>query len=197
MKGLWKAFLRMKGWNTSQSFPYHHLKKYIVIVGPHTSNWDFIIGLAYRNMLGMSYVRFLGKSQLFKPPFGWIFRNLGGIPVDRTSNHNLVEVVAGFFAQHARFAIAIAPEGPRMKVERLKTGFYFIAGKAKVPIIMVGLDYHDRTVKFSDPLYSSDQLADFEKIYAFYRTIPGRSPEMGLMDLKMRNAEIQTAESAE
>lgn len=197
MKSLWRAFLRLKGWETALTFPFHHLRKYIVIVGPHTSNWDFIIGLAYRNMLDMNYVGFLGKSQLFKPPFGWIFRKLGGIPVDTTSSHNLVDAVADLFNKHERFAIAIAPEGTRKKVEKLRTGFYFIAAKAKVPIIMVGLDYKQKTVVFSQPLYPSDQVRDFEAIYDFYRVVPGKYPELGLMDLKMQNAEIHTAENTE
>ncbi|HEY0654563.1 MAG TPA: 1-acyl-sn-glycerol-3-phosphate acyltransferase [Chryseosolibacter sp.] len=191
MKVLWKAFLQSKGWNTALTFPFHHLKKYIVIVGPHTSNWDFMIGLAYRNILDMNYVSFLGKSQLFKAPFGWIFRMLGGIPVDRTASHNLVDAVADLFAKHDRFAIAIAPEGTRKKVEKLKTGFYFIAAKANVPIIMVGLDYKLKTVLFSQPLYPSDQLKDFDTIHSFYGTIEGKYPELGLMDLTGRNAQIE------
>lgn len=194
---MWRAFLRSMNWNIALSFPFHSLKKYIVIVGPHTSNWDFIIGLAYRNILDMNYVGFLGKSQLFKPPFGWIFRSLGGIPVDRTSSHNLVDTVADMFAKRERFAIAIAPEGTRKKVDRLKTGFYFIAAKAKIPIIMVGLDYKHRTVRFSEPLYTSNQTEDFAKIYDFYRTIEGKIPELGLMDVKIQNSEIHTAESSE
>lgn len=178
-------------------FPYHHLKKYIVIVAPHTSNWDFVIGLAYRNILDMNYVGFLAKHQLFKPPFGWIFRKLGGIPVDRTTSHNLVEAVAAMFTKHERFAIAIAPEGTRKKVEKLKTGFYFIAAKANVPIIMVGLDYKSKSVVFSEPLYPSDQVKDFDRIYSFYSTIYGKHPELGLMELKRENAEIHTAQSRE
>lgn len=197
MKSLWKFFLRSKGWRTSMVFPYHHLGKYIVIVGPHTSNWDFIIGLAYRNILDMNYVGFLAKHQLFKPPLGWIFRKLGGIPVDRTSSHNLVDAVADLFAAHERFAIAIAPEGTRKKVHKLKTGFYFIAAKAQVPIVMVGLDYRQKTVLFSEPLYPSDQGDDFEKIYGFYSTVEGKYPEQGLKYIKMQNTEIHTTESTE
>lgn len=195
MKLLWKAFLRSMGWNTSQAFPYHHLKKYIVIIGPHTSNWDFLIGLAYRNSLNMNYVRFLGKSQLFRPPFGWVFRSLGGIPVDRSSKHNMVEAVADLFAQRESFAVAIAPEGTRKKVEKLRTGFYFIAAKAQVPIIIVGLDYKRKSVLFSEPVHTSDQARDFETIYSFYRTISGKYPELGLMDLKRQNAEVHMSEN--
>lgn len=195
MKFLWKVFLRSKGWKTSIGFPYHHLKKYIVIVGPHTSNWDFVIGLAYRNILDMNYVGFLAKHQLFKPPVGWLFRMLGGIPVDRSSSHNLVDAVATMFASHERFAIAIAPEGTRQKVDKLKTGFYFIASKANVPVIMVGLDYKQRTVLFSEPLYPSDEETDFEAIYDFYRTIEGKVPELGLMHIP--KAKIHTTENTE
>jgi 1-acyl-sn-glycerol-3-phosphate acyltransferase len=195
MKSLWRLFLRAKGWNTAIVFPYHHLPQFIVIVGPHTSNWDFVIGLAYRNILDMNYVGFLGKKQLFKPPFGWLFRKLGGIPVDRSASHNLVDTVAALFAAHERFAIAIAPEGTRKKVEKLKTGFYFIAAKANVPIIMVGLDYKRKTVLFSEPLYTGDQVEDFETIYHFYRTISGKYPKLGLMETQ--NAEIHTAENTE
>lgn len=197
MKSLWRLFLRAKGWNTAIDFPYHHLPKYIVIVAPHTSNWDFFIGLAYRNILDMNYVGFLGKHQLFKPPFGWIFRKLGGIPVDRTSSHNLVDTVAAMFSKRERFAIAIAPEGTRKKVDKLKTGFYFIAAKAAVPIIMVGLDYSRKTVLFSHPMYPSDQGKDFEEIFSFYRTIRGKHPELGLMDIQIQNAKMHTAENSE
>lgn len=143
-------------------------------------------------MLDMNYVRFLGKSQLFTPPFGWIFRKLGGIPVDRSSNHNLVDAVADLFDKHDSFAIAIAPEGTRKKVEKLRTGFYFIAAKARVPIIMVGLDYKNKTCRFSEPLYTSEQTKDFEAIYDFYRTIEGKIPELGLMDIGNTKAEILT-----
>jgi 1-acyl-sn-glycerol-3-phosphate acyltransferase len=163
------------------SFPYHSLKKYIVIVGPHTSSWDFVIGVAYRSILDMTYVRYLGKAELFKPPFGWIFKALGGIPVDRKSRHNLVDTVAELFTRHETFAIAIAPEGTRKKVDSLKTGFYFIAAKAKVPIVMVGLDYKHKTMRFSEPLYPSNQTVDFEEIYSFYRTVEGKIPELGLL----------------
>jgi hypothetical protein len=103
--------------------------------------------------------------------------------------------VAELFKKYHDFAIAIAPEGTRKKVEKLKTGFYFIAAKAGVPIIMVGLDYKNKTCRFSEPLYPSEQIKDFETIHGFYRTIEGKIPELGLMGV--RKAEIHTAESTE
>lgn len=169
------------GWQTNLVFPYNHLPKYIVIVAPHTSAWDFIIGVAYRSVLGMEKARYLGKKELFKPPFGFIFRWLGGTPVDRTSSHNLVDQVAGMFDRHEEFAIALSPEGTRQKVEKLKTGFYFIAKKAGVPIIMVGLDYEGKRVIFSEPFMPTEnQEKDFEHIVAFFRPIKGKFPEKSL-----------------
>jgi 1-acyl-sn-glycerol-3-phosphate acyltransferase len=182
MSFLWKLYLKLIGWNTDVVFPYHHLKKYIFIVGPHTSNWDFVILLAYRNMLRLK-AGFLAKKELFKPPFGFIFHNLGGIPVDRKKSTNLVDDVAKIAKERDHFILALSPEGTRSKVEKLKTGFYFIASKAQIPIIMVGLDYRHKTGRFSEPLLPSDINKDFETIYAFYRTMEGKFPENGMMHL--------------
>ena len=114
------------------------VKKYIIAVAPHTSNWDFPVGLAARSVLRIQSAQFLGKSQLFVPPFGWIFRMLGGHPVDRSSSHDMVEQVVKIFAKHENFILAMAPEGTRKKVTKLRTGFYFIAKGAQVPIVPVG-----------------------------------------------------------
>ncbi len=180
MAGLWKAYLWLIGWNTSVTFPYHHLPKFIAIVGPHTSNWDFVIGVAYRSMLGLGYVKFLGKKELFRPPFGWIFRMLGGIPVDRQQHTNLVDEAAAIFNSRESFALALSPEGTRKKVDRLRTGFYYIARKAGVPIIAVGLDYANKTLIFGDAFMPEDPVKDFERIIDFYDPIKGRHPERGI-----------------
>lgn len=183
MKHFWKLYLRTIGWNVDIAFPYTDLKKYIIIVGPHTSNWDFVIGLAYRNLVGLNHVKFLGKKELFGPPFGFIFRKLGGIPVDRESSNNLVDQAVKLFSENQEFAIALAPEGTRKKVKKLKSGFYFIALQASVPIIMVGLDYKHRTLLFSQPFAVTGELEkDMAHILKFYAPIEGRHPEQGLMD---------------
>lgn len=175
-----KAILSLFGWNTNIRFPFD-LKKYILIVGPHTSNWDFVVLLGYRSVVGINRTRFLGKKELFKPPFGFIFRWLGGVPVDRKNKSNMVDEVAALFHTHEEFSIALSPEGTRKKVDKIRTGFYFIARAASVPIIMIGLDYANRQLVFSDPLYTTDdQQKDFEKIFHFYRPIQGKFPENGL-----------------
>jgi 1-acyl-sn-glycerol-3-phosphate acyltransferase len=170
------------GWKTHAvgAFPIKP-EKYVVIVAPHTSGWDFVVGVLYRSVLRLRDAKYLGKKELFKPPFGFIFYGLGGTPVDRSTSHNMVEEVVKMFKEKQRFAIALSPEGTRQKVERLRTGFYNIARLAQVPIVMVGLDFANKQVVFSEPFFTSDnQEADFEHIHRFFRPIQGKIPELGL-----------------
>lgn len=180
LKSIWNAYLSWRGWDTHVRFPHEEIRQFILIVAPHTTNWDFIVGIGYRSILGLSNVRFLGKKELFRPPLGAWFRWLGGIPVDRKKNHDMVKEVAGFFRQYDDFRLALSPEGSRSKVDRLRTGFYFIAKEAKVSIIMAGLDWKNKTVKFSAPLFPTDQEKDFKTILDFFRGVEGKYPENGL-----------------
>lgn len=168
------------GWKTRGQFP-HELKKYIVAVAPHTSNWDFPLGVAGRSILRLSKAKYLGKSQLFKPPFGWFFRMLGGYPVDRSKSHDMVEQVARIFNAHDEFIIALAPEGTRKKVDKLKTGFYYIAKAAGVAIVPVGFDYKKREIIVAEPMHVTDNFEqDMEKLLGFYRSVTGKNPELGI-----------------
>lgn len=183
MRAISKFILRLMGWKSVGAFP-NDLKKYVVIVAPHTSGWDFVIGLLFRKALHLEHAKYLGKHQLFKPPFGFFFRWLGGYPVDRTSSHNLVDQVVKIFNDHDEFALALSPEGTRKRVEKLKTGFYNIARKAGVPIIMVAFDYKHKRAIISPPFFvTNNEQADFEEILDFFRPIKGRYPENGLMHL--------------
>ena len=171
------------GWKSSGQFPYH-IKKYVIIIAPHTSGWDFVIGVLFRKALRLEKARYLGKKELFDPPFGFLFRWLGGYPVDRSKNKNMVEEVVKIFDSHEEFGIALSPEGTRKRVEKLRTGFYNIAKSANVPIVMVGLDFANKQVVFSDPfLATHNQEADFEHILKFFRPIKGKYPENGLSHL--------------
>jgi 1-acyl-sn-glycerol-3-phosphate acyltransferase len=168
------------GWGADGSFP-PGLKKYIVAVAPHTSNWDFVIGVMARSILHLRGAKFLGKSQLFKPPYGWLFRWLGGYPVDRTSAHDMVHQVAEIFQAHEKFILAIAPEGTRKKVDRLKSGFYYIAKQTGVPIIPCGFDYKRKKVVVGSPFYPTESLENDMKILTqFYSNITGKNPELGI-----------------
>lgn len=168
------------GWKTNGTFP-QDLKKYIIAVAPHTSNWDFLVGVAARSILHLHKARFLGKSSLFKPPFGWFFRGLGGYPVDRSKSHDMVEQVASIFNAHEKFVLAIAPEGTRKKVEKLKTGFYYIAKKVNAPIIPVGFDFKRKEIVIGEPLLPGNDFdQDMQKLLSFYRNITGKNPEWGI-----------------
>ncbi|MDN4164069.1 lysophospholipid acyltransferase family protein [Cytophagales bacterium LB-30] len=173
-------FIKILGWRLVGNFP-HHIHKFIVAVAPHTSNWDFLVGLAGRSLFRIQYVKFLGKSQLFKWPYGFLFRWLGGYPVDRSKHNNLVDQVVEMYRKHERFAIALAPEGTRSKVSQIKTGFYHIARKAEIPIILVGFDYAKKQIIVRDPFYPSvDAEADMVEILNFFKGISGKYPELGI-----------------
>ena len=168
-------FFKLMKWNISGEFPA--LKKYVIIVIPHTSWHDFYIGVLVRSISGFK-MNFVAKKELFKPPFGWYFKAVGGAELDRTSGQNKVESIARIFKERDEFRLAIAPEGTRKKVEKLKTGFYYIAKEANVPIVMTALDFGKKQVKISNPFYpTEDREADFTIIKNFYKDVKGKVPE--------------------
>lgn len=183
IRSIYILIFKLIGWQTEGSFP-KDLKKFIVAVAPHTSNWDFVIGVMARSILHLQGAKFLGKSQLFKPPFGWLFRWLGGYPVDRSSSHDMVHQVVSIFNSHSKFILALAPEGTRQKVDRLKTGFYYIAKQAGVPIIPCGFDYEKKKVVVGKPLHTTENLeADMKTLIEFYSGIRGKNPELGIQQV--------------
>ncbi|WP_337044845.1 1-acyl-sn-glycerol-3-phosphate acyltransferase [Emticicia sp. 17c] len=166
-------FFRLAGWKTVKNLP-PDLKKGIFAVAPHATWFDFLIGVGARSDLGLR-IGYLGKAELFKPPFGWLFKALGGTPVIRSHSTNFVQQVAETFNKHDSLLVAIAPEGTRKNVERLKTGFYYMAHTAGVPIIRVGFDYPRKTVFVEEPFYTTgDFEADMKKYFLpFYQQIQG------------------------
>jgi len=151
--------------------------KCVVIVVPHTHWLDFPLGVIVRKIINKE-IHYIGKKSLFNPPFGWFFRWMGGTPVDRSKNTNVVEAVANVFKERSVFRFCLAPEGTRKKVKELKTGFYYIAKKAQVPIVMVAFDFGRKQVKISEALWTSADLnRDLRKVHQFYQGIKGRIPE--------------------
>ncbi len=150
------------------------LKKGLFVVCPHASTIDFLIGLGARSASGLK-IGFLGKEELFKPPFGWIFYALNGKPVVRTHSTNLVQSVADTFNKYEEIRIAMAPEGTRKNVDKLKTGFYYMAHTANVPLVLVGFDYPRKTVFMSEPKpLSGDFKKDMKEILLpFFNKIQG------------------------
>ena len=170
---------RVSGWKVQGDFP-RDLKKYVIIVAPHTSNWDFIVGVLARANLRMGHARFLGKDSLFKPPYGWLFYKLGGYPVDRTGGQNIVEKVVDIVNAHDSFVLTLAPEGTRSKVEKLKTGFWYMADACKVPVVPCGFDYPSKTAIIGEPYDLNEINRDMDHFVGFFSKIRGKHPENGV-----------------
>ena len=118
----WKIWLRVFGWKFVGTFP-QELKKCVIAVAPHTSNWDVVVGMATRSVMPIRGAKFLGKQELFRGILGPFMRWIGGVPVDRSKKSNTVEQVAEACRKSERFILAIAPEGTRKRIDSLKTGF--------------------------------------------------------------------------
>lgn len=167
-------YFKILGWKLSGEFP--DLKKYVIIIVPHTSWWDFVLGLLVRKIIGEK-INFIAKDSLFKPPFGWFFRWVGGAAIDRNKSNDTVKAIAGIFAAKEVFRLALSPEGTRKKVLSWKTGFYYIAREAGVPIVMVAFDFGKKQVKISGPRYPTENKeADFREYMAFYKGVVGKVP---------------------
>ncbi len=170
------VFYNILGWKLENNFD-PSIKKCIVIVAPHTSSYDFLIGILVRKIMDVQ-INFIGKKELFKPPFGWYFRMVGGAPIDRTGNQKKVDAIAQIFQEKDVFRLALSPEGTRKKTDKWKTGFYFIALKADVPIIRVSFDYGNKKVKISDAFWpSGDFEKDYDEIFNYYKGVQGKIPE--------------------
>lgn len=173
-------FHTLAGWRIQDDRPAG-LDRYIVVVAPHTSNWDFFVGLCVRSLARMGDTKYLAKKSLFKPPFGWIFSALGGYPVDRSKHNNLVDAVVAMFDRGEIKSIALTPEGTRKYQPDWKTGFHRIAKGADVPIILVTFDYPQKLVILSAPFpLTNDPEADIVRMKDWFRPHKGRNPEDGV-----------------
>ena len=168
-------YFKVLGWKLKGSFP--NVDKCVVIVVPHTHWLDFFLGLLIRKVVNKE-INFIGKKSLFKPPFGWFFRWTGGTPVDRSKSSNTVDNIVQIFNDRKVFRLALAPEGTRKKVEQLRTGFYHIAKKANVPLVMVAFDFGKKEIKIGEPFYPTGSMdRDLEKIHEFYKGVKGKIPQ--------------------
>ena len=172
---LGKSWLKLQGWEFEGELPPQG--KFILICAPHTSNWDFTYLLAVMFMLRIR-VSWLAKHTMFKQPFGRFLRWLGGISVDRRSSHGVVNQIAELFSKHEHLIIALAPENTRRKTDRWKSGFYHIACKAQVPLLLAYADYAKKRAGTGlSFLPSGDVKKDMDTIRAFYQDFRGANPE--------------------
>jgi len=174
------------GWEVHADWP--GVKKYVIIAAPHTSNWDFPLGILAAKAMNVD-IFWMGKDVLFRWPWGWFFRAIGGMPVDREHSLNLSQQMAELFARSDQLILALAPEGTRAKKDHWKTGFYYIARAANVPIVMGYLDFGQKQVGIGGMFYPGDSIEeDFNRIRHFYKSRQGKIPENeSLMEVHQQN----------
>jgi len=175
MSWIAKFILKILGWKVICDLPDD--KKYMLIAAPHTSNWDFPLGILVKFSQKIK-LNYLGKGALFDSPFGWFFRALGGIPVYRKKKLNMVDQMVQEFNKRERMILAMSPEGTRSYLDYWKSGFYHIAHKAGVPIAMATLDFGNKIVKVGSAFMpTGDIQEDMKIIKAFFENVKGKNPE--------------------
>ncbi len=170
----WLLYKRL-GW--TKEVTEEHPDKYIICLAPHTSNWDFILGQLYMRAEGFS-INFLMKKEWFFWPLGVLFRRIGGIPVFRSKHTSMTDNLAQTAERRKTFRLCITPEGTRKRVDEWKKGFYFIALKAKLPILLYGVDYADKKIVCTKTFIPTGNLEDdMKEIKRYFKGFRGKKPE--------------------
>lgn len=173
-RALGRVLLGLAGWRLEGALP--PLPRFVVIVAPHTSNWDFFIGLLGMLATGLR-ASWLGKHTIFRFPLSPLLRWLGGEPVDRSAPRGVVGAAVTRFRERAQWVLGLAPEGTRRRVIAWKTGFLRIATAAGVPIVPVRLDYRARVIGVGAPVQATgDEAADIARLRALFRKDMARHP---------------------
>lgn len=174
-KAIADGLLRLFGWRLVGRLP--NLKKQMAIGAPHTSNWDWILVMLSAYSLGIR-ISWLGKSQAFESPLGWMFRYFGGVPVDRSAPQGIVGDSINKLKEADELLLCITPEGTRSKVRAWKRGFYHIAYNAGVPITLVSFDFGKKIVGFGPTIYPTGDIdAEIAHIQELYSTVQARHPD--------------------
>ena len=178
-KKLYKfIFFRLMGWKII-GIENAQIKKCVMMVMPHTSNHDFYLGIFTRGISGLE-MNWVGKKELFKFPFGYYFRSVGGEPLDRSGGLNKVDAIVSIFDKKEVFRLAVAPEGTRKEVTEIRSGFYYIALKANVPIIPVAFDWGRKEVNFGSAFFPTGNYeADLQIFKKHYAGVSGKIPQKG------------------
>jgi 1-acyl-sn-glycerol-3-phosphate acyltransferase len=182
-----RSLLRLRGWRVIDVRP--PARKGVVIVYPHTSNWDLPIGILARSVLQLP-MGWVGKQSLFRQPFRSLMLALGGVPVDRSKSTGLVDQLRLAFDRRERFYLVITPEGTRSRTDHWKSGFYYLARYLDLPLGLAFIDYEHREVGIGAWLHlTGDVERDLDQIREAYRTRRGKRPELaGDIRFRERNA---------
>ena len=169
-------FYRILGWKIVGTIT-PEIKKCVMIVVPHTSWYDFFLGIFTRGIVKLE-MHYVAKKELFTFPFGYFFRWTGGTPLNRSKNENKVDAIVKIFEKKEVFRLAIAPEGTRKKVTSWKTGFYYIAKKANIPIIPVAFDFGKKQVVLHPPFTPTDSIEkDTRFLETYFVGVKGKVAE--------------------
>jgi len=183
-----KLFLKVTGWKVSGSVP--DIPKFVLILAPHTSNWDlpFMLAVMYASGVRLNW---FGKKEIFRWPVGGVFKYLGGIPIERSTRQNMVQQTAQSILRHEQIIVGLAPEGTRSQTGYWKTGFYYIAHEAQVPIVFAFLDYARKVGGFGPMMETTGDInADMKIIREFYSGITAKYPqEAGEIAIRPRVAD--------
>ena len=174
-RGMGRLVMGLLGWRFMGAFP--DTPKFVVVAAPHTSNWDGVVSLAAATALGLE-IYFVGKHTLFRGPFGWFVRAMGGLPVDRTSAGGMVDQAIREFRERDAFVFGLAPEGTRKRAAQWKTGFHRIAGAADVPVVLLAFDYATKRIGALATIHTTSEAShDLAEIAGYYRTVRGKNPQ--------------------
>ena len=178
------GLLRLAGWRSVLVWPPE--PKGVIIVYPHTSNWDFVLGMLYRIGYGLP-ANWIGKAEMFPWPFTGLLKRLGGIPLDRKHSKGFLESLLEEFRRRDWIWVAIAPEGTRSHTDHLKSGFYQVAVAADVPVALAYIDYGTKTLGIDTFVrMTGDREADMATLRAFYADKRGHRPELA-GELRLRH----------
>jgi 1-acyl-sn-glycerol-3-phosphate acyltransferase len=178
---MFKLIFRLAGWKITHYLP-DEIKQCVIVVAPHTSNWDFVFGMGAIKYMKI-FPRFAIKKEWIRFPFKKLMINWGALPIDRGQKNTLgekkgtVDAMADLFRTHAVLRLIITPEGTRKRVEKWKTGFYHVAQKAKVPIALGFMNYETKECGIDKIIYpTGDFKKDMKEIMDFYKDMKGKNP---------------------
>lgn len=177
MLGKFCNWLLFRHWGWKLNVTVEHPEKFIIALAPHTSNWDFVLGQLYMRSRGMN-INFLMKKEWFFWPLGCIFRKMGGIPVYRSKHTHMTDNLAKEAGQRDSFKLCITPEATRSLNPDWKLGFYYIAQKAQIPVLLYGLDYERKLIQCTEsfiPIGNVDN--DMKRIKLYFKDFKGKYPE--------------------
>lgn len=186
LKHIFRLFYHSYGWQLKTP-PQEQISRCVVVAAPHTSNWDFVYGIVAFDLMKIP-VRFTIKKEWLFFPFSIILKKLGAIGIDRTPQQghrpSMVSAIAALFEQQKELAVLVTPEGTRSRREQWRTGFYYIALQANVPIALGFLDYKKKVIGIGKIIYPSGNIdADMQEIMQFYQTITPKFQEKFSIDI--------------